>query len=75
MILSKEETPGNSSKVTKKLEMFRKMFGAVSSLLGRPQPRKSVQTLIDCYGQPDEDYIIKFLTCNNIGNFIETKLE
>jgi len=23
---------------------------------------KSVQTLIDCYGQPDEDYIIKFLT-------------
>lgn len=23
---------------------------------------KSVQTLIDCYGQPDEDYIINFLT-------------
>jgi hypothetical protein len=23
---------------------------------------KSVQTLIDCYGQPDEDYIISFLT-------------
>jgi hypothetical protein len=26
---------------------------------------KSVQTLIDCYGQPDEDYIIKFLTSNH----------
>jgi len=25
---------------------------------------KSVQTLIDCYGQPDEDYIINFLTDN-----------
>ena len=25
---------------------------------------KSVQTLIDCYGQPDEDYIINFLTEN-----------
>ena len=27
---------------------------------------KSVQTLIDCYGQPDEDYIIQFLTSNNV---------
>jgi len=26
---------------------------------------KSVQTLIDCYGQPDEDYIINFLTSNS----------
>src|SRR5207245_844633 len=26
---------------------------------------KSVQTLIDCYGQPDEDYIINFLTKND----------
>jgi len=28
---------------------------------------KSVQTLIDCYGQPDEDYIIKFLTDGHSG--------
>ena len=28
---------------------------------------KSVQTLIDCYGQPDEDYIIKFLTDDHVG--------
>lgn len=27
---------------------------------------KSVQTLIDCYGQPDEDYIIKFLTDGSV---------
>lgn len=29
---------------------------------------KSVQTLIDCYGQPDEDYIIIFLTSNQKAN-------
>jgi len=28
---------------------------------------KSVQTLIDCYGQPDEDYIINFMTSNSHG--------
>jgi predicted transcriptional regulator len=33
---------------------------------------KSVQTLIDCYGQPDEDYIIQFLT-NNHKSIIEQK--
>ncbi len=30
---------------------------------------KSVQTLIDCYGQPDEDYIIKFLTDDHSGPY------
>jgi len=29
---------------------------------------KSVQTLIDCYGQPGEDYIINFLTDNHVHN-------
>ncbi|MGB6463382.1 MAG: hypothetical protein WBF38_04060 [Nitrosotalea sp.] len=29
---------------------------------------KSVQTLIDCYGQPDEDYIIRFLTSSQKTN-------
>lgn len=35
---------------------------------------KSVQTLIDCYGQPDEDYIIRFLTSNQKTNeFIDSQ--
>ena len=32
------------------------------TLVSRIGGWKLVQTLIDCYGQPDEDYIIKFLT-------------
>ncbi|MHB8547159.1 MAG: hypothetical protein ACYDAJ_10375 [Nitrosotalea sp.] len=31
---------------------------------------KSVQTLIDCYGQPDEDYIINYLTENKSGSIL-----
>ncbi|MGI0026896.1 MAG: hypothetical protein ACREAD_03550 [Nitrosopumilaceae archaeon] len=31
---------------------------------------KSVQTLIDCYGQPDENYIINFLTENKSGSIL-----
>ena len=31
---------------------------------------EAVQTLIDCYGQPDEDYIIKFLTENKSGSIL-----
>ncbi len=35
---------------------------------------KSVQTLIDCYGQPDEDYIIHFLTENKKNSILTETL-